>query len=142
MRANQQINKLRGLGIVSRGIIAFFSTFFGIGLIITEWNGAKSVGVYAIGIFCLIVGFVCITRGHIQKFFGSIIGSTVFIASIMYIYFELKTGNFLSHNRSEPSLFNAILFFIVFGLAGLSYTTYAKFGIKKKDKSTPKDHLP
>jgi uncharacterized membrane protein (UPF0136 family) len=129
--AEEEIN--RGLSPVARSILGFFSGLFGIGMILMAPPDDNAIFFYAFGVFCLLIGAACITRGRARQFFGSIIGCLLFGLSAWYLYSQLTTGIFLSERRSEPSVIGSIFFFLAFGIPGITYAIKAKFGIARNE---------
>ena len=84
---------------------------------------------YAFGIFCLSISFTCIVKGAARKVIGRVIGAAVFILSGWFLYSMVSTGVFISESYSEPSIINAIFFFINFGLPGIWYALFVKFPV-------------
>lgn len=128
--AEKEINK--GLSPFARGFLAVFASLFGVGMILMAQSPEKSAGVFAFGVFCLLIAVACITRGRIRQFVGSTIGVCLFGLAVAYIYSEAVTGPIDSGHRSEPSVRNSILFLLAFGIPGISYAMRAKFGFRNK----------
>ena len=73
------------------------------------------------------------TRGKVRQFFGSIIGCVLAIISCLCLFSQLAEGPALYNGRSEPSVINAIAFFVAFGVPGISYALKAKFGLRSNE---------
>lgn len=71
-------------------------------------------GYAAFGLFCMLIALAC-----------------------WYLIYELSGGVLVSGSRSKPSILNAALFMSAFGIAGLSYAIYAKFGFKNREARQP-----
>ncbi len=127
--AEQAINK--GLSPLARYILAFFSGSFGIVMLLVAPPTDKAVYFYTFGGFCLLICIASITKGKTHQIIGSTIGSMLFILSGWYMWSQINMGSITSNNRSEPSFINAVLFFLAFGIPGISYTIKAKFGRSK-----------
>lgn len=122
----------KGLSPFARILLGFFSALFGVVLIWLEYlstNSQNPYAMYAFGFFCLSISFACIVKGAARKFIGRVIGAAVFLLSGWYLYSMVSTGAFLSGSRSEPSIINAIIFFVVFGLPGIWYAVFVKFPV-------------
>jgi len=129
----------KGLSPFTRFLLGFISGLFGIVLIWLEYLSANSqnpYGMYAFGIFCLCISLACITKGIVRKTIGRLIGATVFVLSLWFLYSMVISGVNKSGSPSEPSIINAILFFFAFGLPGFWYAVFAKFPINKKNNET------
>jgi len=105
----------KGLSPFARLLLGAISGLFGVVLIWLEYlskNSTNPYAMYAFGIFCLCISFACIVKGKVRKFIGRAIGASIFVLSGWYLYSMVTAGVFLSGSRSEPSLINAIFFFI------------------------------
>jgi hypothetical protein len=86
---------------------------------------------YVFGAFCIAIAAASVLRGRVAQFFGSVVGCCVFLAGVFYLGQEILAGPVSSGSRSEPSVFNAVLFMIVFGVPGALYAFKARFGFGK-----------
>ena len=122
-----------GLGLGARIVLAFFAGVFGIGMIAmaSPETGAKKLFFYAFGAFCLLIATACVTQGRFRQFVGSVIGCVAFLVGIVYLGHELLGGRFLSSGRSGTSVFQAVVFLLVFGVPGASYALSHRFGYWK-----------
>ncbi len=108
----------KGLSPFSRILLGSITGLFGVVMILIAPDMSKPIGIYMFGTFCLIIFVMCITTGKIRNYLGRIIGLTAFGLSIWYFLGQLEGGELISGKRSEPSIFNAILFFFCFWLSG------------------------
>ncbi len=127
-----------GLSLVPRIILGSVSGLFGVVLVLLGIDGfAHHVGNWfayvAFGMFCSFIALACVTWGRVRQFIGSCIGVIVFGAACWYLISELSGGVLISGRRSEPSVLNAIVFMVVFGMPGLAYTIAARFGFRKHE---------
>lgn len=129
--AAAHINK--GLSPFSRFILGLFSALFGVVMVLVAPPTDKAVFFYAFGTFCLLITVACVTKGAVRQFVGSVIGSVLLILSGWYLYSESTGGPFFSGRRSEPSVVNALLFFVAFGIPGAAYAIKTKFGWGRND---------
>lgn len=134
--AEKQINS--GLSLVPRIILGSVSGLFGVVLIFLGADGythkvANWFGYFAIGMFCSLIALVCVTWGRVRQFIGSCIGVIIFVLACGYLVDQLAGGILMSGKRSEPSVLNAILFMIAFGVPGLAYALKARFGLRKRE---------
>lgn len=93
---------------------------------------AKAWFSYAFGGLCLAIAAATILKGRAAQFFGSLVGSSIFLMSLWYLISELREGQLFSGGKSAPSMFGAVMFFLVFGLPGILYTRNAKFGLARR----------
>lgn len=124
--AEEYIN--RGLSLISRFILGLFSALFGMVMVLVAPPTGEAVFFYAFGIFCLLISIACITKGRVRQFVGSVIGSVLLVLSGWYLYSEITGGPFFSGRRSDPSVANALFFFVAFGIPGAAYALKTKFG--------------
>lgn len=89
---------------------------------------------YAFGAFCVLISAAAVLRGRAAKFCGSLIGGCVFIVALVYLGYESMKGPVLSGSFRQPSIVNAVLFLLIFGIPGLLYAIKARFGFSKSEK--------
>src|SRR5262245_27761097 len=87
---------------------------------------------YAIGGFCLAISLACASHGRVRQFIGSCIGVVIFLAGVAYLIWEIGHGVLWSGQRSQPSVFNAILYLIFIGVPGAAYAYKVRFGYRKE----------
>tara|TARA_B100001059_G_scaffold220651_1_gene242859 strand:- start:409 stop:822 length:414 start_codon:yes stop_codon:yes gene_type:complete len=126
----------KGLSPFSRILLGSITGLFGVVMIFIAPDMSKPIGIYMFGTFCLIIFVMCITTGKIRNYLGRIIGLTAFGLSIWYFLGQLEGGELISGKRSEPSIFNAILFFFAFGFPGIWFAIKGKFPIKNKRQTS------
>jgi hypothetical protein len=90
---------------------------------------AKAWFSYAFGGLCLAIAAASILKGRTAEFFGSVVGLSIFLMSLWYLISELGEGHIFSSTKGTPSIFSAVMFFLIFGLPGILYTRNAKFGL-------------
>lgn len=122
----------KGLSPFSRALLGSVSGLFGLMSIFVAPPDAKQVYFYLFGGFCLAISLACAFKGRVRQFLGSLIGLALAILSIWYLASQLLDGGPLFAARSEQSIFNAIMFSLLFGVPGITYVVKAKFGIAKK----------
>jgi hypothetical protein len=132
--AEAHINK--GLSPFSRFLLGVFSALFGAVMVLVAPPTDKAVFFYAFGIFCLLITVACVTKGAVRQFVGSVIGSVLLMLSGWYLYSEIAGGPFFSGRRSEPSVVNALFFFVAFGIPGAAYAIRTKFGWRRNEKQS------
>ena len=120
----------KGLSPLSRILLGSITGLFGVVMILIASEMSKPIGIYVFGAFCLTIFVMCITTGKLRNYLGRVIGLTVFGLSIWYLLGQLGNGELISGKRSEPSLFNAILFFFAFGFPGIWFAIKGKFPSK------------
>lgn len=128
----------RGLSPAARGVLALFAGLFGVGMMLMAPSSAETGGVFAFGALCILVAVACVTRGRVRQFVGSTIGVSLLGLSVAYVWSQVSGGPLDSGQRSEPSVRNAILFLLAFGIPGITYAARAKFGFA--GKSGTKSH--
>jgi len=128
--AEADINK--GLSRGARFLLGSVSGLFGLMMILIAPPTDKAVLFYGLGIFFLLISLACFTRGRARQFVGSLVGCVLFVLSLAYLYAELTGGPWFSGSRAEPSVKNAIVFLVLFGVPGIAYTLKARFGMKPR----------
>lgn len=129
-QANETINQ--GLSFGARITLGVISGLFGVVMLLVAPPTDKAIYFYLFGAFCLFITVACFTKGRVRQFVGSSIGSAIFIMGLVYLVSELVGGVFWSGRRSEPSVFNALMYLIFIGVPGAAYTLKARFGFPKK----------
>jgi hypothetical protein len=129
-QANETIN--RGLSQGARLLLGAVAGLFGAFMILAAPRSEQLFGFYLFGAVCFTIALACVTRGRLRQFFGSLIGSAMFVAGLWYLVSELTDGALWSGSRSEPSAFNAVLYLIFIGLPGAAYVWKARFGLRRK----------
>jgi len=86
---------------------------------------------YAFAAFCFLIGLVCFTQGRTRQFCGSVIALCLFAAGVWYLIAQLQAGTVVSGSRSQPSVLNAIVFNVVFGLPAVVYIWRVRFGFAR-----------
>lgn len=125
--AEKRINS--GLSLGARILLGSVSALFGLIMILVAPPTEKQIYFFMFAAFCIAISIACFTKGKVRMFTGSLIGTALFIVALGYFADQLLNGGDLFSKRSEQSIFNSLLFFIFFGLPGISYTLRAKFGI-------------
>lgn len=134
--AEEQINQ--GLSLVPRILLGSVSGLFGAVLLYFGIHGfihnvENWFGYFAFGMFCSLIALACFTWGRGRQFIGSCIGIIIFALACWYLIAEFSGGIIISGKRSEPSILNAILFMGAFGVPGITYTFFARFGFRKNE---------
>jgi len=114
-----------------RLILALVCALFGV-MMIAIAPSEKAPFFYGFGAFCLAIAVTCFTSGRLADFFGSLIGTSVFLVAIWYVVSVLFEGPLATGRRSEPSIVNALLFFAAFGLPAAAFVWKARFGLGKR----------
>ncbi len=127
-KAHETINQ--GLGLGARLILGLVSALFGGVMLMAAGPGDKAS--YLFGAFCLSITVACFTTGRVRQFAGSVIGSAVLVVAVAYLVAEVKGGVVWSGRRSEPSVLNAVLFLLAFGIPGGGYAYKARFGWRRR----------
>jgi hypothetical protein len=121
-----------GLGPGAKLILGAVSALFGVIMVGTASTTQDPFFAAMIGVFCFTITLACFTWGRVRQFLGSSIGVALFCLSIVYFWSQLTGKSLILGNRSEPSILNAVLFVIFFGVPGITYAFHARFGLRKK----------
>jgi hypothetical protein len=111
-----------GLSRGSRIVLSAFSGVFGVVMVATAPPTDQAPAFYVIALFCLLICIACIGKLRVRQFLGSSVGSVLFAASLWY-------G---CEHFGQPAFFNALVFFVGFGLPGLAYAASTRFGFWRK----------
>lgn len=134
--AEEQINK--GLSSFSRVLLGSISGLFGLMMILIAPPTDKQVYFYMFGGFCLAISLACMFKGRVRQFLGSLIGLCLVFLSGWYLTSQIMDGGPLFSARPDQSIFNALMFTLLFGVPGLTYMIKAKFGFGKKGTESNK----
>jgi hypothetical protein len=123
------------MSLGARIVVAVAACLFGVIMFLhgTTADPDKAWFSYLFGAFCVAIAAACVLRGRAARFFGSVVGSCAFLAGVFYLGHEILAGPVSSGSRSQPSIFNAVLFMIVFGVPGALYAFKARFGFGKSE---------
>lgn len=119
------------MSLGARVVIAIFAALFGLVMCLVAPPTDRAPFFYGFGVFCFSIAVACIAKGRAAQFFGSVVGTVVFISGLAYLGHELWAGPLWSNSRSEPSVKNACLFLLVFGVPNVMYVMNAKFGFSR-----------
>ena len=89
------------------------------------------IGFYGVSAFAGAAAAFLILSGRPRDFFGSCVGLALFAAGIWYLAGQLDAGHLYSGSRSRPSLLNAVLFLVSFGLPGVVFAVRTRFGFRR-----------
>lgn len=96
----------------------------------SQWDLAMPL--YMFGAFCFLIAIVCVTKGRVRQFVGSLIGSAVFAFTIWYVVNQVESGVFWSGSLNESSVLTAIGSVIGLGIPGVAYAYKVRFGFRKQ----------
>lgn len=113
---------MNGLSRVSRIVLSFFSGLAGIVMVVAAPPTDHAAGFYLVALICLLLCIACVGKTRVRQLLGSCVGMVLFAASLCYGYARL----------GQPAFFNALVFFVVFGLPGVAYAVRARFGFWRK----------
>lgn len=119
------------MSLGARVVIAIFAALFGVVMCLVAPPTDKAPFFYGFGAFCFSIAVASVSKGRVAQFFGSVVGTAVFISGLAYLAHEVWAGPLWSNTRSEPSVKNACLFLFVFGLPSITYVVNARFGFGK-----------
>src|SRR5262245_39977864 len=110
-----------GLSWGARILLGLVAGLFGVLMLAMAPDATSPVGFAAFGLFCIAIALACMTSGRVRQFVGSVIASVIVGLSVCYLWSEFTGGVMVSGKRSEPSLLNAGLFLVFFGLPSIAY---------------------
>jgi hypothetical protein len=113
---------VNGLSRRSRIVLSFFSGFAGLVMVVAAPPTDKAPGFYLVALVCLLLCIACISHTRVRQLLGSCVGTALFAASLWY-----GGARF-----GQPEFFNALVFFVVFGLPGAAYAMSTRFGFRQK----------
>lgn len=110
------------MSLGSRIVIGLFSLFGALGMVFValQPGGAGSpVGLYAFALFCLFISLACL-GGKVGNVALRLVGAAVFLACVAYGYSEATASQVVldSGRRSQPSVLNALIAFVIYGIPG------------------------
>ena len=123
----------KGLSPFSRILLGLVAGLFGVVMVIIAPGMSKPNAIYVFGAFCIVIALMCVFTGKFRNYLGRFIGAISFCISILFLINEVAGGKIFSLSKSEPSVLNAILFFIAFGFPGIWFAIKGKFPIKPND---------
>jgi tellurite resistance protein TehA-like permease len=129
-QANKSINE--GLSLGARIFLGSIAALFGAMMVLTGEGAANPAGVIGFGVFCILIAVVCVVRGRVRQFVGSVIGTLIFLAGLAYLAHQLLGGTLISASRGEPSVLNAVLYLVFIGIPGATYAYKARFGFARQ----------
>lgn len=113
---------VNGFGRGSRVTLSFFSGLTGLIMVAVAPPNDNAPGYYLVALICLLLWIACIGHTRIRRLLGSCVGTVLFAASLWYGYARF----------GRPAFFNALIFFVVFGLPGIAYAVSTRFGFRRK----------
>lgn len=126
--AEEQITK--GLSPAARFLLGTVAGLFGLLMLAIAPGNPHAFFAALFALFCLLISLACFTRGRARQFLGSLIGGILFLGSLVYLCAELTGGPWFPGSRAEPSVTNAVVFLLAFGVPGMAYALKARFGLK------------
>lgn len=116
------------MSLTARIILAAFAVLFGVIMFATATATKLPLLSHAIGVFCIAIALVCFLSGRPARFVGSLIATSILGLSICYLAGQVINGVWSSGARNKPSILNAAMFLVLFGLPALRYVIHARFG--------------
>jgi hypothetical protein len=125
------------MSLGARIFIAAAAALFGLIMFLhgTTADPDKAWFSYAFGAFCLFIAAASVLKGRAARFCGSVVGSCIFVAGLCYLGYGLFKGHAVSATQAEPSILNAGLFMMTFGIPGLIYAIKTRFGFRESMQS-------
>lgn len=114
--AGQPLGMSRASMLVLGGVCAFFCAY----MVYQASSGtlASPTGGYVFAAVLAVGSVGCVARGRVQGAALRAIGGVVLLACLAYLAGEVANGELVSERRSQPSVLNAIMALIVFGVPG------------------------
>ncbi len=91
---------------------------------------------YGIGILCICGAITFATRGLLRVVACSVISLSVLCMGLAYTYNQIMSGIAYSGSRAEPSIFNSIMFMLVYGVPSIGYLYKYRFGLRYAGQKT------
>ena len=120
-----------------RSVLAVAAGLSGVMLMVAAPPTDKAPLFHVAGAFCFVLACACLTRGRTAQFFGSVVGSAAFIAGCWYLASMIEEPRIPGGGRTQPSVWNALLFLVTFGLPGAAYAWHAGFGLRRRRACGP-----
>jgi hypothetical protein len=114
-----------------RWLLALVAGLFGVVMILIAPSMDAKPFIYTFGAFCLLISVACVAPRRIGQFAGSLVGVVVFFLALIYLLASLGLGPFAG-GQEDPSLIDAAMFLVVFGLPGLAFALRARFGFGRE----------
>jgi hypothetical protein len=90
-------------------------------------SSGSPLGFFFFALFCAAIAVACLFTGKVRRFVGRLLGAAVFAISAWYLVDQLLGGAVMSGSRSEPSILNAAVLFVVAGIPGLLFALFGRF---------------
>jgi hypothetical protein len=123
--------------VLSRGsriLLGVVSAVFGVVVVVSAPPTDQAAGFYLVALFCLLICIACIGNSRFRHFVASAIGIVLVAGSLWYV-FEVATKGPDASRLGPPSLLNALVLFLVFGIPGFIYAATARFGFRRAIES-------
>ena len=115
------------MGTAARFIVAIVSILSASVMMFSAGESLRPWLSYLVAIFFFSIGLASLSRGRVARAAGSIVAIGVVVAGAAHLVSTLVNGEYRSGSRSEPSVVNAVLFLIVYGVPALAYLVYGRF---------------
>ena len=119
------------MSLVARILIGVICLLVAGLMVIIAPDDENRIGFYGIAAFAVAAGAFCFASARLKDFLGSCVGVAAFVAGLWYLAGQLDSGEVYSGSRSRPSIINAVLFLVVFGLPGLLFALKTRFGFRR-----------
>jgi len=119
------------MSLLARLLLAIFAALCGVMMLAwaSQADPGKAWLSYLFGVFCFAIALVCFLRGRVAHFVGGLIAAGVLATGLAYLASMLLHGPLITGRQSDTSVFNAILFLVVFGFPATKYLRTTKFGL-------------
>ena len=104
--------------------------------LIPEWNVQRAILMAAIEALCLLV-FLGLMSPITRWWTWRGVGAIIFLAYVAYVIAMFREGGgevTVGSRRSQPSVLNALLGFVAFGVPGLMYAVLGRFTLRDEDE--------
>jgi hypothetical protein len=125
-----------GLSLGARLLLAVACGGFAVALALAAPTLPKPGWIYAFAGFCALISVAALAPPGVARPAGRLIGAAVFACALAYLVDQALGGPWFSR-RSAPSLLNAILAFLAFGVPGLAYALFGRIRSPEPDAMPP-----
>lgn len=118
-----------------RWLIAVFCTLCALVMFLVSADLKIPLLGYGIGILGICAAITCTTKGKVRVIACSILSVSVLCIGLVYSYHEFTSGTLYSGSRSKPSIYNSIMFMLIYGVPSIGYLCKFKFGLSYGNKA-------
>ena len=126
----------RGLSRGASIVLGLVAALVCAGMAAMAPSSGSPIVFYLYSLFCGAIAAACFFTGSIRHMVGRLLGAAVFAISAWYLFGQFSGGQLVSGSRSQPSVLNAAIFFIVAGVPGLLFALLGRFSWRKEQGSS------